>query len=352
MKTHYRFFFIIVSIMIGIVLNVDAKERQTVLRLGLLGNKFDKPFASGVIGFAQENQSFEQEFAKDSISVQWNFFKGGAPALNEAIANGVIDIASYGDLGSISGKGGGLRTKVLFPTGVGGGKNYILVSTASSIQSFTDLKGKRISYQKGTAPQLLWNRIIRDSLGLKEKDFRVFSLGAGEQEVALACGQIDILLSSNLDLVDRNVARILLTLDLDANPKLGGVGVVVATESFIAKHPDIVQRWVNVYVHTASLVLDDKHRDAFVRVNTKAGSSGKTVRGSLSRNIEYYNAPIIDDYFRHKLQLALDDCLAFRFIPKPIFYEQWVEPAFINKAIEEYSLLSRWSQLRQVVDLH
>jgi sulfonate transport system substrate-binding protein len=350
MKTGLDRYLVFLYSIIILAINATPKDRSGTIRIGLLGNKLDKPFASGIIGFAQENQAFEQEFARDSIKITWNFFKGGAPALNEAIANGVIDIASYGDLGSISGKGGGLPTRVLFPASVGGGKNFILVSSSSTIYNLNDLKGKRISYQKGTAPQLLWNRLIRDRLGLKENDFVVYPLGSSEQDVALVSGQIDILISSNLDLVDRGSARILLSLDFEKEPKLGGIGIVVATQSFIDKHPDLVQRWVNVYVRVAAEKLANTQQEDFVRIGTKAGTSAKNIRATLAHNLEFYNAPIIDEYFHQKLQLALDDCLAFKFIPKAIKYEKWVEPSFVTNAINERGLLSRWSQLRKVSD--
>lgn len=135
-----------------------------VIRLGWVGNKYDKPFTSGIVGYGQQTKAWENEFAKDGIVIQWNFFKGTGPAINEAFANGLLDFASSGDLPATAGKANGLKTRVLVGQGYADTKRFILVAANSTIYKPTDLIGKRITFQKGTYAHLMWDRYARDVL--------------------------------------------------------------------------------------------------------------------------------------------------------------------------------------------
>lgn len=335
-----------ILVLVALLTGLASAESSEVLRLGLLGNKFDKPFATGLVGFAQERRAFEKAFEKDGVKVEWAFFKGGAPALNEAIANGKIDIAVYGDVGSIAGKGGGLPTRVIAPNGVGGGKSYILVSSSSNIHKPSDLKGKRISLSRGTAPQLLFYRWARDVAGLAEKDFRVVSLPSNDQDAAFASGSVDVLLGSNLEFVDRGLARILYTIDTDKEPRLAGFGNVVVTESYLKAHPDRVQAWVDAFVDVAAEVLDERNRADFVRVSTKNGTSAKNVRLTQPKDLVATNAPVFDEYYLTRLQSAIDDCRAFGIIPRDIPVSEWIVRDFLDKALARKGLTQAWGSLR------
>ena len=50
---------------------------------------------------AYTDGGLEEEFKKDGVKVQWTFFKGAGPAVNEALVNKQLDFAWQGDLPSI-----------------------------------------------------------------------------------------------------------------------------------------------------------------------------------------------------------------------------------------------------------
>lgn len=321
------------------------------IRLGFTGNKYDKPYTTGIPGFVQEKQALEQEFAKEGIKIEWSFFKGTGPAVNEAVANGKLDIAGYGDLPTLIGRAGGLPTKVIIPSSVLSGKNYVLVNVNSSFRNLADLKGKRITFQKGTYLHLLWDRLVRAELGLKEKDFKIYSLTGGDQEVALASGSADAFLGTSLDLVDRGVARILYTIDFEKNPELSNFGNIVATESFIKDHPDLVQRVVNAYVRVAKEVLLKDSREEFVRIGTKNGTSERTSRLNLTAKLEFAYAPVFDAYYYQRLQASIDDAKEWKLIRKAVDPKDWVDARFLDKAVRDEGLEERWTALRKVGDV-
>ena len=57
----------------------------------------------GITDVLQQQQLLEKAFAADGISIQWNYFKGAGPVINEAFANGQVDFAYLGDLAAIIG---------------------------------------------------------------------------------------------------------------------------------------------------------------------------------------------------------------------------------------------------------
>lgn len=50
----------------------------------------------GVTDVLRQQQIFEKAFADQGISIQWNYFKGAGPVINEAFANGQVDLAYLG----------------------------------------------------------------------------------------------------------------------------------------------------------------------------------------------------------------------------------------------------------------
>jgi sulfonate transport system substrate-binding protein len=126
-------------------------------------------------------------FADQGIKIQWNFFKGAGPVINEAFANGQVDLAYLGDLAAIIGKSNGLDTRLLSATRV---KQYLGVVPGSGIKTLQDLKGKRVAIFRGTASQLSFDAALA-SQGLSEKDLKVINLDFNAAVAALAAKQID-----------------------------------------------------------------------------------------------------------------------------------------------------------------
>src|SRR5690606_24133316 len=96
-----------------------ADTLPEVVRLGVANAGTGSPpqAAIGPLGIAQKHQLIEKELAADGIRVEWIFFKGAGPAVNEAMSSRQIDFAAQGDLPSIVGQSAGLNTRLLMSLG-------------------------------------------------------------------------------------------------------------------------------------------------------------------------------------------------------------------------------------------
>jgi sulfonate transport system substrate-binding protein len=320
-----------------------AKE----IRLAIVGNPFDKPLATGIIGYAQEHKLFEKEFEKDGIAIKWDFYKGTGPAINEGLANGGVDITSYGDLPGILGKAGGIDTRLIVPGSVG--QNiYVALPPKSPIKSLQELKGKRIGYLKGTYLHLSWVRLVR-GLGLSEKDFKVFNLSQTEGVAALQGDHIDAYVGVNtfLELADRGGARILYASNTrDARAReIQGFSVVVGSAKFVTEHPDLVQRWVNVYVRASVAVLDETRREDWIKLAIKPGYAESEIRKDLADNpLAEQNAPVFDDRYFGKLRTGIQASLESGLIRREIDIPKWVDRSFLDKALRTEAAGIPWAK--------
>jgi sulfonate transport system substrate-binding protein len=161
-----------------------AEDKPSVIRFANPGvGVGNRPVVGGSAwNLAHIRGLFEQEFQKDGIAIRWSFLRGAGPAVNELFANDLVDVASLGDLPSVVGKAGGLKTRVLLATGRG--NLYIAVPSDSNIKTVQDLRGKKVGIFKGTATQLGADRILA-SFGLSEHDLRAINVDTNSDDIKL-----------------------------------------------------------------------------------------------------------------------------------------------------------------------
>ncbi|HWT38795.1 MAG TPA: nitrate ABC transporter substrate-binding protein, partial [Paraburkholderia sp.] len=70
-------------------------DKPAVIRIGVAQQGAGDPptFGGSPAATVQQLQLVEKEFAADGIKVEWLFFKGAGPAVNEAIADKSLDFA-------------------------------------------------------------------------------------------------------------------------------------------------------------------------------------------------------------------------------------------------------------------
>ena len=286
-----------------------------------------QPSGGGITDVLQQQQLLEKAFAADGISIQWNYFKGAGPVINEAFANGQVDFAYLGDLAAIIGKANGVDTRLLAAT-ARGVKHYLGVVPGSGIKTLQDLKGKRVAVFRGTATQLSFDAALA-SQGLSEKDLKVINLDFSAAIAALAARQIDATWGSTgiSALADRGLA------ELPLNTRdLGGAGnvqaVLVASGAFVDAHPAVVEKFVAAQQPAVQWLTDDSNKDAYIQLVSGRASYPPAI---LQRDLkeEHLSAVFdstLDPDFLTRLQASVDLAAQQRLIRKPFKVDQWLAP--------------------------
>ena len=118
----------------------------TAIRIGVAQPAVGTPpsFSASALAVAHAKGAFEDEFKADGIKIEWIFFKGAGPAVNEALTNHQLDFAVQGDLPAVVAKAAGLKTRLVLASGVRT-NIYIGVPPDSPLKTVSDLRGKRVS---------------------------------------------------------------------------------------------------------------------------------------------------------------------------------------------------------------
>ncbi|GLK88952.1 ABC transporter substrate-binding protein [Pseudomonas turukhanskensis] len=279
----------------------------------------------GLVDVVRDQQLFEKALAGEGIKVQWNFFKGAGPAINEAFANGQVDLAYLGDLAAIVGRSNGLDTRLLSAT-ARDIKLYLGVVPGSGIKTLADLKGKRVGIFRGTAAQLSFDAALV-SQGLTEKDLKVINLDFTAATSAIVARQIDATWgASNLTALR---ARGLVDIPLTTKD-LNGAGsiqsVLVGAGAFVDAHPDIVKRLLKAQETAQQWVSDEANKDAYIQlVSTLAGYPPVILQSDLGdEKLGQLFQTRLDPEFLRKLDGSIKLASQQRLIRKPFNTAEWV----------------------------
>ena len=234
-----------------------AEDLPTTIRLGAVGAGYGQQVGTQLISIAHVKGFVAEELGAAPVKLEWNYFTGTGPAINEALADGQLDFAQYGSLPSIIARANGLPTKIVLS---GGGTNiYAGVRTALPIQTIRDLKGHSVTVQKATI--LHWSLLeTLKANGLSEGDVTILDLKTADQLAALASGSVDASFGTSalLPLRDQGIVRIIYTSQHD-NPRATGPSAFVVTEAFAAKYPDTTKRVVRGFVRAAQWLAQSEN---------------------------------------------------------------------------------------------
>lgn len=332
---------------LGVLVGVPtarAQARPTVLRFGVAQPAVGSPpsISGSSVAVAHAKGWIDAEFAKDGIQVQWNFFKGAGPAVNEALTNDQLDIAFQGDLPSIVARAAGLKTRLVAAVGVRA-NIYLAVPPDSPIQRVQDLRGKRVSIFKGTNSQLPINRVL-EAHGLSEKDVRAINLDTATALAALATRDLDAAFGG-LDLLrlrDKHAARIAFT-SKGQSPTFTRQSHVLVTEAFAQRQPELTQRVVDAVVRTARWASDEANREEVLRLWARAGTpyehwkedyDGEPLRVRLNPNF--------DPFLVGRYKDAVEQAQKFRLTRAKFDVDGWLDTRYLKVALKAQQLENVW----------
>lgn len=315
-------------------------DQPTVIRIGGQGSGFGKPYGTGIIGVLRAGNHVEDEFKADGIKVEYTFFNGTGPAINEALANGQLDFANYGGLPNIVGRAGGLRTKIVASYGVG--EAYVAARRGLPIRSIADLKGRKVAVAKGTINHLSMNRLL-ERYGLTEKDLQIVHLTASDQLAALSSGDVDAAFGSYNFLALRDQGVVDIVASTREAPAASFFGAFTVTEDFATKYPEITRRVVKAYVKAAHWASLEENRDALLKLWALSGTApGALAEDIANQPLAYRNNPLIDDFYVEQYRAGIAFALENKLIRKPVDLAQWIDRSHVDAAIRELGLADFW----------
>lgn len=323
-----------------------AQAGPVTIRIGYAAIGLDdRPYSEGTsAATARAGNYVEDEFKNDpDVKVEWYFFKGAGPAVNEGIANNQLDFAYEGDLPSIIGRANGLKTKLLLASGAHK-PTYVATPVGSSIASIKDLKGRKVAVQRGTNSHLSFVKVL-EANGLKERDLQVINMDEATSNAALAAGQIDAAVGDTtlIALSEKHLAKILYTTKGD-DPRFGRYAHVLVTEAFEKAHPDLTQRVTTAFVRAARWSSDEANRDAVLDLWTKAGTPKPVLADFFSgETLNYRSSPLMDALFIEHYRDAAAKSKEFGFLRRDVSLDGWTAPQYLDKAIHDLHLEGYWT---------
>ncbi|MDR5856265.1 ABC transporter substrate-binding protein [Caballeronia sp. LZ062] len=315
-----------------------------VVRIGVAQQGAGDPptFGGSPAATAQLQHRVEGALKPEHVNVQWIFFKGAGPAVNEALANKQIDFAYQGDLPSVLGRANGLKTHLLLASNVRAGV-YLAVPPDSDIKGVKDLKGKRVGIFRGTNLQLVADNVLKEN-GLTERDLRVINLDTAAAQAALASKGVDaVFLDYSLFKLQRQGLAKIVYASRDGGLQLTRQAHLLVLDDFERAHPDTVQKVVTSVVQAAQWSSDEANRSALFALWAKSGVPAESWQAEYaSQPLKDRMSPLIDPFLVARYQAVADDALRLNLIRQPVSVNGWFEPKYLDQAIKSLKLDGYW----------
>ncbi|OIS94969.1 ABC transporter substrate-binding protein [Brucella cytisi] len=320
----------------------QAEEAPSVIRFGDVGFGFGQPFGVGLQAIADAKGFIADEFKGTNTKVEFTYFTGTGPAINEALSNGQLDFASYGAVPNTIGKANGLDTVLI--ASYGGTTIFGAARPDLDIKSIADLKGKRVAIQKATIIHWALIQALQNA-GLTESDVTIIDLKNADQLAAIAAKSVDAVFGADflLPLEDKGLAKIFYKSSA-AGTFGDGFGAFLVTDRFRRTYPEATQKVVNGFVRTAQWLADEKNRDEAFQIWSRAGTPVATIARSSEGSAlkEKYN-PRLDEFFRTRYASAIAFNKEQKLIRRDVDLNAWVDASYVNKAITDLNLENFWA---------
>jgi len=336
----------VAATLLACLLTSTARAEELTVRIGYASiGAGNRPFVGGTLAAtAHAGHYLEDELKSDpGVKIEWFFFAGAGPAVNEAFANGQIDIALQGDLPSVIGRANGLQTKILLASGVNT-PIYLAVTPDSDIKTVADLKGRSVALYRGTNLQLAFDKVLA-SKGLSEHDLKIINMDAATADAALASHDVDAAVGANelFELQKNGIAKIVYSTKGD-DPSFGRNSAVIAAASFELAHPEITQKIVTAFVRAALWSSDEANRDALFELWAKSGYPADSFRADFEgQPLKLRNSPLIDPFIVHQYEVQAQQARAYKLLRKDLDLTGWFEPKYVETALRQLGREHRWT---------
>ena len=329
MKRWWLNIFIALSLVLVIVAgctpeqNTDDEGGYTV-RIGFPTGARDTAAPDGPDLWALKNGFFEDTFGASNITIEYIPFLGAGPAINEALAAGALDIAVIADIGALIGKAAGLETSLVAMAAPDGIPWWLVAAPGSPLSSVEDLRGKKVATVKATLPHFYLLEALK-AHGMTEKDIEFINMTLPDAEQALRAGHIDAAVTGTWMGV-KLLAEGFKPLDSTVETPVGrGTSVIVASDAFIAAHPDFFPRFYEARQKALDWANDNRDA-AFELLTANAGGISRELLEPIYADPFYYDMALNPDVLS-RIDLGGQFLLALGVTRNPVNIDDWIDPA-------------------------
>jgi len=324
---------------------VPAQAAPEIIRIGVATAGGGDPVTWGGSpgAVARVNNWLEEEFKTSGIRVEWLFFKGAGPAVNEALSNKQIDFAYQGDLPKIVGRSNGLKTKVLL---VSGARNnlYLVTPPRSDIRSIRDLKDRTVSIFRGTNGHLVAINLLTAN-GIAERDIKGVNLDTGSAQAALVSSGVDAAFGGYewFKVRDQGLAEVVYSTQ-GQDPSFTRQASLLVRTDFEQSNPAEVQRVVDVFVRAARWSSDEKNREELFRIWARSGTPvASWVAEFDQQQLAVRNSPLVDDFIIARYKAVMADALKLKLIRREVSIDDWFDTRYLKNSLKKQGLENYWT---------
>lgn len=315
--------------------NSTAAESEKDLKVINIGYPSSgSTWAGGTLGIA-DYEGFLNEYLEPlGYQASLQSFVGAAPAIHEALVSKDLDFAYYAGMAGISAKANGIDTKLLTIQGFSPIWELVTLDT-TGITDISQLKGKTIVYQRGTAIHEYALKVLKEA-GLTPEDVNLVNMSVPEGISALLTGSADaavmgigqeLSVKGSLVIHDERAAGS----ELYYSPS-----VLTGRTEFIEENKEATVAVLEALLKSRDWIIEES--DSYFQVY--AEQSGYTLDyvmrsvGSDDLSISY---PInFDEAYLVKLQGVQQFLIDNQLIPNEVDFENWIDKTYLEEALDNY----------------
>ena len=214
----------------------------------------------------KQDDLFGKEFSKDNIAVNFHEITSG-PDQTQALAAGELQfLHALGGTSALIAASNGVELEIL-NTYSRSPKGFMILTNDDSITSAKDLVGKKVAGPKGTVLHQVLIAALKNE-GYTIDDVEFINMAIPEANTALADGSVDAALIAGPTAYQaiKSGSKVV----ANGEGLVDGIIVTAVSKDFADKHPDLVERFLQVEKETLKYV-EENFDEAMEKVAAEVG---------------------------------------------------------------------------------
>ena len=229
---------------------------------------------------ARYSKFIEDALITKNVTVIWQDFESGPP-INESLTADLSDIGVLGDVPTVRALSFSNRMKLVGISARGANAYAMLSRADSKINSYKDLKNKKIATVFGSTGHNFTKKLLEKS-GLSLEDIEFINIAAGDSERVLKNEIADAVViwePTITRLTEKGIAKIVAQGD---ETNLQGTNTFVVREEYLSENADIITEILNQYAR-ATEILPNLDSTMLFKLSGAFGISNEQIKSILKK---------------------------------------------------------------------